>query len=169
MGKKKKKLFPAYFFGTQPFDSSRTQLPLSQAKSTLIKTTPKTNTGFITSMGPGLSLFEQTSYELQKQSMTGGIFPAYVYYGRAGLLDPKLPIEAYGWGGVLGLTGANRGLAGGVVALVLGFTLAGVVGVAIDPMHQWEGGLDETADYQTAEKQYLELKAPWKTHHVPLH
>lgn len=129
----------------------------------------RTNTGRISSMGPGLSLFEQASSELQKQSLAGGMFPAYMYYGRAGLLDPKLPFEAYGWGGALGLTGASRGLGGTIAALVLGFTLAGVVGVAIDPMHQWEGGYDETPDYQAMEMEYLELKAPWKTHHVPLH
>lgn len=131
---------------------------------------PRTNTGSISSLPEyQLSLFEQASYELQKQSLAGGMFPAYMYYGRAGLLDPKLPFEAYGYGGLLELTGARRGLAGGVMALALGFTLAGVVGVAIDPMHQWEGGYDETADYQAAEQEYRELKAPWKKHHVVLH
>ena len=123
----------------------------------------------ISSMGPGLSVGEQALFTLRQQSLSGGALPAFLYYGRAGLADPKLPVEAYGFGGFLGLSGWKRAGAGALVAGIIGFTVGGILGVAIDPVHKWEGGYDETIDYQQTEQMYREMEAPWKSHHVPLH
>lgn len=122
----------------------------------------------ISSMGPGLSVGEQTLFTLRQQSLSGGALPAFLFYGYAGLLDPKLPVEAYGYGGVLGLTGVTRGIGGVAVAGIIGFGIGGAVGVVIDPAHKWDGGWDETIDYQQTEQMYREMKAPWKSHHVPV-
>ncbi len=76
----------------------------------------------------------------------------FVYYGSGGLLDPKMPVEAYylrtgsfrgittraGWAalGVRGFAiGAGYSMAGAVVAL-------GIAGAIIDPFDVNEGGLD---------------------------
>jgi len=91
------------------------------------------------------------------------MFPAYIYYGQLGLADPKIAGEAAGYSKLLGVSKE----AGFALALLFGFTVAGIFGVVIDPAHQWEGGMDETADYQETQRMYSELKAPWKTQYIP--
>lgn len=113
----------------------------------------------ISSMGPGPDIGDLVSHYIQRQSLADGMLPAYLYYGQAGLLDPKLPVEAYGYGGAVGFTGVLRGVVGVAVAATIGFALGGAVGVAVDPAHRWTGGYDETADYQETERMYRE--ADW--------
>jgi len=117
----------------------------------------------ISSYGSGLSVKEWTIFQLQQQSLSGGMFPAYLYYGQAGLADPKVAGEAAMWSAALGISKE----AGFAMALIFGFSLAGAVGVVIDPHHQWEGGMDESADYQETQRMYGETKAPWKTQYIP--
>jgi len=66
---------------------------------------------------------------------------AALYYGSFGLLDPKMPFEAFaikrakGWLGV-------RGLAmGGATSMAAGFVLAAIVGWAFDPADRRKGGI----------------------------
>jgi len=121
----------------------------------------------ISSYGSGLSVKEWTIFQLQQQSLAGGMFPAFLYYGQAGLADPKAPVEAYGYGGFLGLSGWRRAAGGALMGGIIGFAVGGAIGVVIDPMHKWEGGYDETSDYQQFERDYGEMKAPWKTQYTP--
>lgn len=122
----------------------------------------------ISSIGSGLSVKEQALFWFQQQSLAGGMFPAFLYYGQVGLADPKIVGEAAGYSKLLGVSKE----AGFAFALILGFTVAGVLGIAIDPAHQWEGGLDETSDYQETQRAWAELDAgflmPWKETYVPL-
>jgi hypothetical protein len=73
-----------------------------------------------------------------------GGFDAWKYYAGAGLLDPKIPIEAYYWSGLLGISR----LGGYAVALAVGVVIVGTVLTIIDPKHKWEGGLDESQLYK---------------------
>jgi len=94
---------------------SRSKSSFSWARNQL--STPSWKTGTkISSKGPGLSAREQAAFFLRQNSLRDGAFPAYLSYGKAGLLDPKAPIEAYGYGGFLGLGGWKRGVVGGVVS-----------------------------------------------------
>ncbi len=66
---------------------------------------------------------------------------AFVYYGSFGLLDPKMPFEAYGYKRAFGLVGW-RGLAiGAGISMSSGFLLAGTVGYIFDPADRREGGI----------------------------
>jgi len=121
----------------------------------------------ISTKGPGLSVRKQLSFWLQQNSLRGGAFPAYLYYGRAGLADPKAPVEAYGYGGFLGLSGWKRAAAGTLVGAVIGFTVGGIIGVVVDPLHQHEGGWDETSDYQETQRMYAEMNTPWRAPYMP--
>ena len=76
-----------------------------------------------------------------------GGFSAWKYYAGAGLLDPKIPVEAYYWSGLLGISR----LGGYAVALAVGVVIVGTALTIIDPHHKWEGGLDETSWYQAGE------------------
>jgi len=151
---KKKREEDAWMWITQP------HMPGVKMSTPIVP--PRRGTA-ISSYGPGLSLKEQATFWFQQQSLEGGLFPAYLYYGQAGLADPKIAGEAAMWSAALGISKE----AGFVMALIFGFTLAGAIGVVIDPHHQWEGGLDETTDYQVTSKMYAELKAPWKTQYLP--
>jgi len=88
---------------------------------------------------------------------------AWTYYATIGLLDPKLPFEGVGWS--LGLGISLRG--GMALAGLIGVLVTGTALTVIDPHHKWEGGWDETEDYKVAQRQYAEMKAPWKTQYVP--
>jgi len=160
MAKKKKKLEDDAWLWmmSQPF--------IPGASSSLSIVGPRRGTS-ISSYGSGLSVKEQATFWLQQQSLQGGMFPAYLSYGRAGLLDPKAPAEAWAWGGFLGLGGWKRAAAGGLIGGIIGFSIGGAVLTVIDPLHKWEGGWDETADYQETQRMYAEMKAPWKTHYIP--
>jgi len=68
---------------------------------------------------------------------------AWGYYGMAGVADPKNFAEASAWSRTLGIPY----LAGYGVAGLVGFFLTGTILTVIDPLHKWEGGLDETAFY----------------------
>jgi len=69
---------------------------------------------------------------------------AWGFYGLAGLADPKNFAEASAWSRILGIPYFG----GYVVAGAIGFFVTGLVLTAIDPLHMWEGGLDETALYE---------------------
>jgi hypothetical protein len=159
MAKKKKKLEDdAWMWMSQP------SVPGVGTSMSILGPTRGTT---ISSMGSGLSVKEWATFQLQQQSLREGAFPAYLYYGRAGLADPKAPVEAYGYGGFLGLSGWRRAAAGTLVGGIIGFAIGGTIGVIVDPLHQHEGGWDETADYQETQRMYAEMRAPWKTQYVP--
>ena len=69
---------------------------------------------------------------------------AWGFYGLAGVADPKNFFEASGWARLLGIPYAG----GYAVAGIVGFFVTGLLFTAIDPLHKWEGGLDETAFYK---------------------
>jgi len=121
----------------------------------------------ISSKGSGLSVGQQVTFFLQQNALRDGAFPAYLSYGKAGLLDPKAPIEAWGWGGFVGLGGWQRAAAGTLIGGIIGFSIGGAALTAIDPLHKWEGGYDETADYRDYQRSYLETRAPWKAQYMP--
>jgi len=99
-----------------------------------------------------------------KEMPIEGFQKAWPYYASLGLLDPKLPLEAAGWSLTLGIS-YRYGIA---VASIVGVLGTGTALTLIDPMHKYEGGYDETADYQQFERDYSELKAPWKKQYIPL-
>jgi hypothetical protein len=68
---------------------------------------------------------------------------AFVYYGSFGLLDPKMPIEAFAIRRTLGMTGVRGLLAGAGISSGGGIAAAAVVGWLLDPAHKREGGLDD--------------------------
>jgi len=145
---------------------SRSKSSFSWAQNQL--STPSWKTGTkISSKGPGLSAREQAAFFLRQNSLRDGAFPAYLSYGRAGLLDPKAPFEAWYWGGQVGLGGWKRGAVGAVIGGIIGFSIGGIALTAIDPLHKWEGGYDETADYRDFQRSYLETRAPWKAQYMP--
>jgi hypothetical protein len=104
-----------------------------------------------------------TNVPYGKSNAYEGGWDAWKYYAIVGLLDPKLPLEAGGW--ALLLSSPYR--VGLLVAAVVGVVVTGTALTIIDPAHKWEGGLDETPGYEDAERQYLEMRAPWKTQYVP--
>jgi len=69
---------------------------------------------------------------------------AWAFYGLGGIADPKNLLEARGWSRLLGV---GYGM-GWVASALVGFFAFGLVATAIDPLHKWEGGLDETKAYQ---------------------
>ena len=69
---------------------------------------------------------------------------AWGFYGMAGIADPKNFAEASVWSRVLGVPY----VAGYIVAGLIGFGITGLILTAVDPLHKWEGGLDETAFYE---------------------
>lgn len=79
-----------------------------------------------------------------KSNAYEGGWSAWKYYAGAGLIDPKLPIEAYYWSGLLGISR----LGGFAVAAAVGVFLTGTALTIIDPHHKWEGGLDEYPWYE---------------------
>jgi len=121
----------------------------------------------ISTKGSGLSIGQRASFFLQQNSLRDGAFPACMYYGKAGLADPKAPVEAYGYGGFLGYSGIGRAIVGAAVAGTIGFAVGGAIGVIVDPLHQWSGGWDETEDYQEAQRINAEMPGPWKTQYMP--
>jgi len=100
-----------------------------------------------------------------KEMPIEGFQRAWPYYASLGLLDPKLPLEAVGWSLFLGIS-YGRGF---FIAALVGALVTGTALTLIDPMHKYEGGYDETADYQNFERAYGEMKAPWKTQYIPTH
>ena len=77
----------------------------------------------------------------------------FLFYGSGGLLDPKMPAEAYAFGrgstaGIftaagwrsLGIRGFAYGAASSISFAVLG---AGLIGAVFDPLEYNEGGLDD--------------------------
>jgi len=82
----------------------------------------------------------------QSNAYEGG-FAAWKYYAGAGLIDPKIPAEAYMWSSLLGVSR----LGGYGVAIAVGIFLTGTALTIIDPHHKWEGGIDETRIYQAGE------------------
>jgi len=145
---------------------STSKSSFSWARNLQSPPTGKTGTK-ISSIGSGLSAGEQAAFFLRQNSLRGGAFPAYISYGKAGLLDPKAPIEAYGYGGFLGFSGWKRGAVGALVGGIIGFSVGGMVLTAVDPLDKWEGGFDETEWYQENQRGYLEMKAPWKAQYMP--
>jgi len=159
-----KKLVPPRPLSMIPIKRSKSSFSWAQNQLP----TPSWKTGTkISSKGPGLSVGQQAAFFLQQNSLRGGAFPAYMSYGKAGLLDPKAPVEAYGYGGFLGFSGWKRGVVGALVGGIIGFSVGGMVLTAIDPLHKWEGGYDETAEYQQNQRDYAEMKAPWKAQYMP--
>jgi len=159
-----KKLVPPRPLSMIPISSSKSSF--TWARNQL--STPSWKTGTkISSKGSGLSAREQAAFFLRQNSLRDGAFPAYLSYGKAGLLDPKAPVEAWGWGGFLGLGGWKRAAAGTLIGGIIGFSIGGAALTAIDPLHKWEGGYDETADYQQFQRDYGEMKAPWKAQYMP--
>ncbi len=90
----------------------------------------------------------------ESQRLRGNRFNSrFIHYGAAGLLDPKMPVEAYvfgtgstagiftlsGWRS-LGIRGFAAGAASSVGMAVLG---AGLIGAIFDPLEYNEGGLDD--------------------------
>ena len=70
---------------------------------------------------------------------------AVLYYGSFGLLDPKMPFEAFAIKKAAGWLGF-RGLAmGGAVSMLGGVAVAGAVGWAFDPADRRKGGIIETS------------------------
>ena len=77
----------------------------------------------------------------------------FVAYGSGGLLDPKMPIEAYafGRGSTAGITtlagwralGVRGFLVGAGTSMAVAVVGAGLVGAVFDPLEYNEGGLDE--------------------------
>ena len=173
--KKKEEEEEAWLWMSQPFSPGA--VPVSSVGITAVRIQESvTSTGTqrgtkISSMGPGPSIQEQAKDWHVKQARPGGAYPAFLYYGWAGLADPKAPFEAYGYGGLLGLTGWKRAAGGVFVGGIIGFTVGGTIGVVIDPLHQWEGGLDETAGYKATQRDWAELEGgflmPWKETYVP--
>jgi len=87
---------------------------------------------------------------------------AWSWYGMAGVADPKNFAEASVWSRVLGIPY----VAGYIVAGMIGFAVTGMVLTLIDPLHKWEGGLDETAFYErrvtnAARKPEWGMNDPW--------
>ena len=68
---------------------------------------------------------------------------ALVYYGSFGLLDPKMPFEAFTIKRTLGLVGTRGFLLAAGMSMSGGIAMAAVAGWAIDPMHKREGGFDD--------------------------
>jgi len=68
---------------------------------------------------------------------------AWGFYGLAGVGDPKNFAEASVWSRVLGIPY----IGGYIVAGSIGFFVTGLLLTVIDPLHKWEGGLDETSFY----------------------
>lgn len=171
--KKKEEEEDAWLWMSRPFSPGAVPVPSARTTAGQVlewsDIKEGSRDGSISSLGPGLTLGEQATFWFQQQSLSGGVFPAYLYYGRAGLADPKAPVEAYGYGGFLGLSGWRRAAGGALMGGIIGFAVGGAIGVLIDPMHQWEGGYDETADYQQFERDYGEMRAPWKTQYIPTH
>jgi len=169
--KKKEEEEDAWLWLSRPFSPGAVPVPSARTTADQIlewdSMKEGTRKGSISSLGPGLSVGEQATFWFQQQSLQGGAFPAYLYYGRAGLADPKAPAEAYGYGGFLGMTGWKRAAVGAVVGGTIGFAVGGIIGVVVDPLHQHEGGWDETKDYQETQRMYAEMRAPWKTQYVP--
>jgi len=164
MAKKKKKELFSTSLMSGPVNFAATHSPTLVIASA----TPTKRKGTsISSYGAGLSIQEQVLFWFQQQSLAGGMFPAFLYYGRAGLADPKAPAEAYGYGGFLGLSGWRRAAGGALMGGIIGFAVGGIIGVIVDPLHRHEGGWDETADYQETQRMYAETKAPWKTQYIP--
>lgn len=92
----------------------------------------------------------------------GGAPGAFLYYGSLGLVDPKMPLEAYVLGGGkptdirtlsgwrnLGVRGFARGAASSIGMATVG---TGLLGLVFDPMDKWEGGLDEVITYRSNKK-----------------
>jgi len=73
-----------------------------------------------------------------------GFWDAWAFYGIGGIADPKNFAEAAGYSKVLGIPY----VAGWLLAGGIGFFVTGLAFTFIDPLHKWEGGLDETAFYQ---------------------
>jgi len=73
-----------------------------------------------------------------------GFWDAWAFYGIGGVADPKNFIEAAGYARVLGIPY----IAGWALAGAIGFFATGLGLTFIDPLHKWEGGLDETAFYE---------------------
>ena len=83
----------------------------------------------------------------------GNFRDRFLYYGTGGLLDPKMPVEAYvfgrgstqgittraGWSS-LGFRGFALGASASLSLAVLG---AGFVGAIFDPLSYNEGGVDD--------------------------
>jgi hypothetical protein len=77
---------------------------------------------------------------------------AFVYYGTFGLLDPKMPVEAWIFGGgsfideigfALVAPTAVGFVEGAAISIVVAFVVTGSVGWALDPDHRRSGGADE--------------------------
>jgi len=76
--------------------------------------------------------------------MSRQFIQAWGFYGLAGVGDPKNFAEASVWSRILGIPY----IGGFVVAGSIGFFVTGLVLTVVDPLHKWEGGLDETAFWE---------------------
>lgn len=137
MGKKKKKLFPAYFFGTQPFNTTRTHSLPDEG------VLPSIEKAALPESKRGTALSENRSWGTNVPR-NSGFGEAWKYYALAGLVDPKLPAEGSAWAALLGI----RYLPGVAVAAAFGVLATGTVLTLVDPYHKWDGGLDEELWYQ---------------------
>ncbi len=68
---------------------------------------------------------------------------ALAYYGSFGLLDPKMPFEAFALRRTLGWAGYTGLMAAAGVSMGASIASAALVGWAFDPMHRREGGVDD--------------------------
>ena len=75
---------------------------------------------------------------------TSGFWRAWGFYGIGGIADPKNFAEAAAYSRILGIPY----IAGYAMAGAIGFFVTGLGFTFIDPLHKWEGGLDETAFYE---------------------
>jgi len=112
---------------------------------------------YIPRYGPG-----DPGPKTEEVPMSRQFLQAWAFYGLAGFGDPKNFVEASGWARLLGIPYWG----GYAVAGVVGFFVTGLLLTAIDPLHKWEGGLDETAIYQRVVENAMADKAPsnliWK-------
>ncbi len=94
------------------------------------------------------STWKSSGMTLNPRPKHTGTFGEYasagLYYGSFGLLDPKMPIEAYGYKKLFNWAGWKGYLKGAGLSMSGGFVLAGVVGLVFDPADRHKGGLMQT-------------------------
>lgn len=81
---------------------------------------------------------------------------AAVYYGSYGLLDPKMPFEAFAIRRGMGKSGFVWLLAAAGISMSFGFGTALAIGWLVDPMDKRKGGLAEHSWFHFLEEEILD-------------
>ncbi len=85
-----------------------------------------------------------------------------LYYGTFGLLDPKMPFEAYGYKKAFGFVGFRGLMFAAGLSMGGGFLLAATLGYMFDPMDRRKGGIMQSQAWKEiitpGEKKFLHFR-----------